>query len=125
MSENTNKKDIIDAEEFAVAEKEAALSTDTYVHKLEKPFEFEGKTYEELTFDWGGLTGEDSLAIENEMQSHGRVIITPEFSGHYLSCMAARACTAKVGTDFLSALPLREFNAIRSKARSFLMHTAL
>jgi hypothetical protein len=89
-----NKPDvIIDADEFAVAEKEAEQSAYTYTHKFKRPFEYQGKTFNELTFDWGKLTGRDGLAIENELQQIGKAVIVPTFSGDYLIRMAARACT--------------------------------
>lgn len=125
MNENKNEKTIIDTEEFAVAENEAKNSTDTYTHKFAKPFSYEGKTYEEMTFDWGNLSGEDSLAIENELQQLGKIVVTPEFSGEYLVRMASRACATKIGSDVICAMPLKDFNKIRAKARSFLMSTAL
>lgn len=124
MSEkNTKVETKVNAEEFAVAEKEAANSTETYTHTFAKPFEYEGKSYEELTFDWGSLTGEDSLAIENEMSALGKPLIAPEFSGEYLIRMAARACTEKIGSDVMSAMPLADYNKIRNKARSFLLRS--
>jgi hypothetical protein len=115
----------INAEEFAVAEKEAEKSGYTYTHKFAKPFECEEKKYEELTFDWGGLTGTDSLAIEREMAQLGLPLVTPEFSGEYLVRMAARACTTKIGSDVLCRLPLKDFNRIRNRARSFLLKLEL
>ena len=130
MSENTKKtnitnEEIIDAEEFAVAEKEAKESKNVYVHKFDEPFTYEDKTYEELSFEWGKLTGADSLAIEGEIAALGKVVITPEFSGEYLIRLAAKACTEKIGSDVLCAMPLRDYNKIRGKARSFLMGLAL
>ena len=126
MSENTiTKNDIIDAEEFAVAENEAKESKLVYVHKFATPFTYEGKTYEELTFDFGKLRGNDGIAIERELQALGRVVITPEFSGDYLIRLAAKACTEKIGADVLCAMSLRDYNKVRGKARSFLMNSAL
>lgn len=122
MDANKNNTKI-DAKEFAVAENEAEKSGYTYTHKFAKPFECEGKTYEELTFDWGSLTGEDSLAIENEMASLGKPLITPEFSGEFLIRMAARACTTKIGSDVLSKMPLCDYNKVRNNARSFLLRS--
>ncbi len=116
---------VIDAGEFSVAEQEAAKEDVqdiyTYVHQLRRPFEYEGKTYETLTFDWGSLTGDDSLAIEAEMQAMGKPVIVPTFSGEYLIRMAARACTPRLGSDVLGKMPISEYNRIRSKARSFLL----
>lgn len=124
MSEKNAKVETkINAEEFAVAEKEAANSMEVYTHTFAKPFEYEGKKHTELTFDWGSLTGEDSLAIENEMSALGKPLIAPEFSGEYLIRMAARACTTKIGSDVMSAMPLADYNKIRNKARSFLLRS--
>lgn len=116
---------IIDATEFAVAEKEAEQSAYTYTHKFHKPYEYEGKTYEELKFDWGKLTGKDGLAIENEMQQIGKAVIVPTFSGEYLVRLAARACTVPVGADAFENMPISDFNKIRSAARSFLLKSEL
>lgn len=131
MSENTKKtntenNEFINSEEFEVAEREAKMSAgqSVYVHKLSKPFTYEDKTYEEFTFEWDKLTGNDYLAIEAEMGAIGKVLITPEFSGEFVVRMATKACTENIGSDVLCALPLNDFNKIRGKARSFLMNSA-
>lgn len=122
-NENKNTP-TIDNEEFAVAEKEAAATNlSAYVHKFATPFVYEDKTYEELTFDWSKLTGNDSLAIENELQMLGKPLIVPEFSGEYLIRVAARACTVAIGADALLSMSMVDYNKIRSRARSFLMKT--
>lgn len=125
MSEITKIEPVIDADEFAVAEQEAAQSPTVYTHKFRKPFEFQGKTYEELDFDWETLTGDDFLAIEDELAAIGKVAVVPQFSGQFLIRMAAKACTAKVGSDMIGKMPIGDFNRIRSAARSFLMKTEL
>lgn len=102
-------------------ENETVEQNGVYVHEFSKPFTYEGKTYEKLTFNWYMLTGNDSLAIENELQSLGKAIIMPEFSGDYLVRMASRACTENIGADVILAMPLGDYNAIRGKARSFLI----
>ena len=113
---------LVDDTELAAAEAEAKTADNVYVHDFgDKPFTWEGKTYESLTFDFSGLTGEDSLAIENEMLSLGKALIVPEFSGEYLLRMAARACRENIGTDALKHLPMFHYNRIRSRARSFLL----
>lgn len=122
MSTKTNTKPAaVDQDEFEAAKKEAEKAVDTYIHKFRKPFSFEGKTYEELTFAWGDLTGEDALAIEDELQAMNKPVIVPTFSGPYLIRMAARACTEKIGEDTIRAMPIAEFNRIRSAARNFLV----
>lgn len=128
MSENKTKiteenNMPVNSEEFSVAEKEAKESKGVYVHKFGKPFTYENKTYTELVFDWDKLCGEDYLSIESEMAVIGKFVVAPEFSGEFIVRMAAHACTSSVGSDFICALPLRDFNKIRGKARSFLMNT--
>lgn len=115
----------IDADEFSVAEREAKNSEYTYTHKFRKPFDYQGTAYNELTFDWGKLTGEDSLAIENEMQQLGKPVIVPTFSGEYLIRFAARACTEKIGSDAFRRMPIGDYNRIRNAARSFLLKSEL
>lgn len=105
-------------------ENQANEQNGVYIHEFSEPFTYEGKTYDKLTFNWYKLTGDDSLAIENELQSLGKVIVMPEFSGDYLVRMASRACTDNIGADVILAMPLGDYNAIRGKARSFLLNLA-
>lgn len=102
-------------------EKLAVNSDDVFTIKLKRPFEFEGKSYETLHFDFGKLTGKDCLAIENELQMLGRGAVAPEFSGEYLIRFAARALDENLGHDFIAALPAATFTKIRNRARSFLL----
>lgn len=124
---NSTEKNItrVDAKEFAAASEEAKNSVHTYVHKFSKPFNYEGEEYSELTFDWGKLTGRDSLAIEAEIAALGKALIAPEFSGDFLVRMASRACIQKIGYDVLLAAPMKDYNKIRGKARSFLLNAGL
>ena len=104
------------------AEEEAAKDdADLFVFRFKKPFEYEGKTYTELKFDFNGLTGADSINIEAELQAKGVAIFAPAFSAPYLVRMCARACTEKVDYKFFEALRLKDYVTIRSKARNFLL----
>lgn len=111
-------------------EKAAGLenSIGVYTHNFKKPFSYAGKTFDTLTFNWEGLTGNDSLAIENEILSKGKTLVVPAYTGEYLTGMAARACTERdekgarvVGTDTIRALPLGDFQTICGRARTFLL----
>lgn len=124
-TEIKKNSEIIDEEEFAIAEKEAAESEFTYVHKFKRPFEYQGETYNELTFDWDSLTGKDGLAIENEMQAIGKAVIVPQFSGEYLIRFAAKACVETIGADAFEYMRIGDYNKIRSAARSFLLKSEL
>lgn len=121
----TNEKTFVDEKELDIAEEEAIVSGMSYTHKFKKPFEFEGKTYTTLTFDWGNLTGRDALAIENELQSLGKAVIVPQFSGEYLIRMAAKACEQPIAADAFEFMGLGDYNKIRAEARSFLIKSEL
>ena len=75
-------------------EKEARQEDDigTYVHEFSRPFTWNGRTYERMTFHWDSLTGADHLAAENELMILGKTLVIPEYTGMYLCSMAARAC---------------------------------
>ena len=110
------------------AEAKAQPDLDAYTHKLKKPFTWEGRKVEELHFDWGGLTGRDYTAIEEELLRRGVNLIVPEYTGGFLCGMAVRACTDKdakgariVDEGLLQVLPLRDYKAILGRARGFLL----
>lgn len=91
----------------------------TYIHRFEKPFEYEGKTYGDMTFNWSKLTGEDAMAIETEMQAAGTPLVIPSLSGRYLIGMAAKA--SGIAVDVLLAMPIKDYHVVRNEARSFLI----
>ena len=115
---DTLREDIdLDKEEEEAANDDA----DLYVFTFKKPFEYEGKTYKELKFDFNGLTGADSINIEAELQAKGVAIFAPAFSAPYLVRMCAKACTEKVDYKFFESMRLKDYVTIRSKARNFLL----
>jgi len=104
----------------------------TYTHKLKKPFTYEGKTVEQLDFDFGSLTGEDTIAIESELNHRMKNLVLPHLSWEFMTLMAVRACTSRDGSGLrvvdeklLKALPMLEYNAIIKAARNFLMSSGL
>lgn len=120
------------AEQAEQAEAEALTEEDSgiYTHEFKRPFTYEGRTYEQLSFDWESLSGKDSVAIERELRGINVTVVLAEFTPEYLAAMAARACTYRngdgfrtVNTDLLYALPLREFRQICSAARRFLLRS--
>lgn len=92
-----------------------------YVHEFTKPYTFEDKTYTRLVFDFEKLIGDDLVAIENEMAAVGEFALSPEISTSFLYRLAAKA--AKVGSDVILHLPIREFGKVKNKAQSFLVST--
>ena len=103
------------------AEKPAEGNTGVYTHVFKKPFEYEGKTYTELTFNFERLSGRDMVSIETEMQMNNEYCLAPEVSRSFQAKMAAKA--AGIGSDVLDAMPIKDFNRITNAARSFLIDT--
>ena len=101
------------------AENGADGGVGVYLHKFKTPFEYEGKVYETMVFDFERLTGRDVIKIENEMQSDNEYALDPLLSRNFQCRMAGRA--GKIGRDVLEAMPILDFNKIVIKTRSFLM----
>ena len=118
---NTKENIEINEEEVIAAKMEAKNSPDVFTINFKTPVPYNEKEYASLTFDFGSLTGNDDLAIEDELAALNVMLVTPAFSGHYLIRMAAKACKEPIGCDFLRALNLKEYSKIRSAARSFLL----
>ena len=106
--------------------------SERYTHYFKRPFTYEGRTVETLTFDWDTLSGRDSLAIERELRTKNITLVIPAYTGEYLVGMAARACVDRteegkrfVGTDMIQAMPLGDFQQITKQARNFLIRAGL
>ena len=123
--ENKNQNTAAESNDiFAVAEEEdkksAATDYAAFVFPLAKPLVHDGKTYTELTFNFEDLSGNDSLAIERELQAIGHTVIVANFDSEYLIRVCAKACTAPLGVDALGKLGIRDFNRLRNTVRGFL-----
>ena len=109
---------------FAVAEdqdkKNAAIDYAAFVMQLARPLVHDEKTYTELTFNFEDLSGNDSLAIERELQMLGHTVIVANFDSEYLIRVCVKACTEKLGLDALGRLSIRDFNRLRNTVRGFL-----
>ena len=109
----------------AIQQEAVAGKLSGYTHTFDTPFTFEGRTYDTLTFDFGKLSGDDDIAIENELQALGEPVVAAEMSGEYQIRLAARACKERLGVDAFAAMPLRDFRRIRNRARSFLLSAGI
>lgn len=114
-------KEIINSKEYEAAEKAAEKSTGVTTINLSKPFTYEGKTYEKFEMNFNALTGNDFMAIETECAAFQKVIVAPALSTDFLYRMAARS--AHISSDVITALPIGDFNRIRSSARNFMLKT--
>lgn len=94
-----------------------------YRHHFSKSFEWMGKTYETLDFNFTQLTGKTSLSIYSELQSKGIIVMSPRTSPHYQMILASKACG--LGADAFEAMPYRDFETILAKTRNFIPTAAL
>lgn len=109
------------AEKAVVTDSDTKIAEGAFVLTLAKPYTYEDKTYEKFVFDFEGLTGSDLVDIETEMTAVGEFALSPEISTSFMCRMAAKA--AKVGSDVLLHLPIREFAKVKNKAQNFLIGT--
>lgn len=118
--ENMENVEVMQETENNVVELEKKRDkTTSYNHVFKKPFKWEGIEYKEIEFDFGGLTGNDALSIETEMEQNNEYPLAPEVSKSYQLRMAARA--GNVPSDLIAALPFQDFNRITNAARNFLV----
>jgi len=118
--------DIENMTEDAAFEKEEELaleSEDFYKHEFRKPFVYEGKSYETLSFDFGGMTGRAGLEIEDELMTIGKTAIVPAFNGEYLIRFAAKACSEPIGEDAFKLMSYGDYNKITRQARNFILRS--
>lgn len=110
-------------EEVKKAEEAATNAQDLFVLKLKRPLTYNGRVYEELSFDFEGLTGADSLEVEAELSRRNIQVPIFAFSAEYIIRIAARACTTPIGSDAFKLMSLRDYGKVRSATRNFLMRT--
>lgn len=105
-----------------------------YTHVFAQPFEWEGNTYQRLTFDWESLTGKDCVRIETEARHRGGApaLEANSYPIAFLEGMAAAACTERskdgrrvIGTDTLGKMSFQDCMRICKQARLFLSVAAL
>lgn len=118
---DTSKIAAMDEEELEQAQKAAKDAKDMFTLKFKKPFSYEGVEYDELQFDFNSLTGRDSLDIERELNRIGQQLAVPAFSGEFIIRMAAKACTAPIGSDAMQYMSMKDWHRLRAHARNFLM----
>ncbi len=122
MENTKNNAPAVDENELEAAREEARKnSVSFYEITFKEPLKYNSKEYSKLSFDFGKLKGGDGLAIEEELQMMNKAVIVPALSGEYLIRMAAKACTETIGADIFNVMSLKDYNRIRSAARSFLI----
>lgn len=87
------------------------------IHTLSRPFEFEGKKYEFLTFDFDKLSGKTLREIRRSFENPGRPVAMLAMDEEFLMLVAAKA--AQVPYEFMDALPLADVIAITTMASGY------
>lgn len=118
---NKSSAEINDQQVDAALQEASADGVSVFTHTFKKPFQWEGKSYDKLDFDFTRLTGRDSIAVQNELAAKGIIAAVPTLSGPYLSRIAARACLTPLGVDAFEAMSIVDFNRIQAKTRNFLL----
>ena len=117
----------VDPEEYSAAltDAEKVMSESQkygqYIVAIKDTFEYMGKSYNELTFDFNTLKGQDCLDISAELALRGVTLVAPEFSMEYQRLFATKACLQKLPSDAYLLMPAKTFQRIVKGARSFLL----
>ena len=61
------------------------------------------------------------IEYEAELNAQGIVVISPSYQSPYLVRLCARACSTPIDVDLIKRFKLRDYLALRNKARNFLM----
>lgn len=86
---------------------------------FDKPFEFEGKTFEGLDLNLDSLTGQHLIDATTEARALGDKSPVMELSKTYQAVLAAKA--AQTSTDMIIALPAKEFSRVTLAVANFLL----
>lgn len=121
--------DLTDEEKAEIdkaAQKIIELPSGVWKCKLSEPLEHLGEKFDELTFNFGKLKGEDMLNVEDElMQRHKPIYMNNSVNIHYILFVAVRACEQKVDDTVLKTLSAVDFNHIINKTKLFLAGIAV
>lgn len=114
------------AEIDKVAKKIIELPSGVWKCELSEPLEYLDETYDELTFNFGKLKGEDVLNVEDElMRRHLPIYMNNTVNIYYIMLIAVRACEQNIDDAALQKLNAVDFNHIISKTKLFLSGIAV
>lgn len=130
-SENAAVEDLTDEEKAEVDRAAERIANDLPNAKdiwgitLSKPVTYEGEEIKELTFNFGKLTGDDAINIEEELRAQNKPIFMNEAaSTDYLMAVAVRTCERAVDMRFFRKIKIVDFLRIKSRMRLFLLGVA-
>lgn len=130
-AENAAVEDLTDEEKAEVdraAERikdDLSNSKDVWEITLSNPVLYEGEEIKKLTFNFGKLTGDDAINIEEELRAQNKPIFMNEAaSTDYLMAVAVRTCERAVDMRFFRKIKIVDFLRIKSRMRLFLLGVA-
>lgn len=84
-----------------------------------KPYEFEGKTYNELEFDLEGMKGSDFAEAKKQFAKMGNFAAVPSADSEFCAVLLSRL--AKVPLEFFEGLPVKDYCALTQSVSNFLL----
>lgn len=121
--------DLTDEEKAEIdkaAKKIIELPSGMWKCELSEPLEYLDEKYDELTFNFGKLKGEDVLNVEDElMRRHLPIYMNNTVNIYYIMLIAVRACEQNIDDAVLQKLNAVDFNHIISKTKLFLSGIAV
>jgi hypothetical protein len=89
------------------------------VYEFDKPYEFEGKTYNKLEFDLEGMTGADFAAAKRAFAKSGSFAAVPTADSEFCAVLLARL--VKQPIEFFEGLPVKDYCALTQSVSNFLL----
>lgn len=86
-------------------------------YELSKPYEFEGKVYEEIELDLESLKGSDMSAVKKQFTAMGHRSMAPVFDADYCALVAARA--SKLPIEFFNEMPAKDYVEVTATVTNF------
>lgn len=85
---------------------------------FDKPYEFEGKTYEKIEFDLDGLKGSDISAVKKQFAAAGNFSVIPALDSDFCAMLLARITRQPL--EFFLELPAKDYNKLTQQVGNFL-----
>lgn len=88
-------------------------------YKFNKPYNFEGKDYESISFDLESLKGSDIAAAKREFAATGNFSAVPAADSEFCALVLSRCC--KQPKEFFDNLPAKDYCALTQQVTNFLL----
>ena len=88
-----------------------------------KPYEFEGKTFNDIDLALDSLKGSDISAVKKQFAAGGNFAVFPTVDTDFCILLAARL--AKQPVEFFNEMPAPDYCSIAQQVSNFLIGSAL